>query len=128
MHFRIAILFYLFLFNYSLTASGTFIYPPDPPKKTVMVKESTFQMGKRLFERVFRTGNSCSTCHSKSADQKFRRRSLHRTINKFLPWLNKCVLDGKRIGGDQAYSGESLEYQSLRLYLAREYRLLEYLK
>ena len=111
-----------------LTASGTFIYPPDPPKKIPVVNEAQFEMGRKFFTKTFPTGQSCANCHGKKAEKKFRRRGLHRKINKLLGQFNKCATDPQRLGIEKPYQPEDSEFRSVRFFLAKEYRLLEYLK
>ena len=107
--------------------SGTFTYPP-PPKVDIEVDEAKVAAGQELFNKIHDTGNSCKGCHAKGKKKRFKRRKLSRVINKLLPQVNKCYTSADRIAAAGELDAESTEFQNLRIFIAKKYRLLEYLK
>jgi len=122
---RVALLFCIWAQPW---ASGTFIYPPDPPKDSFQINEQSLAQGKLLLEKKEAHGRSCLDCHGPGQKKAFRRRGLYKKINKLLPQLNLCLTDPKRMAREKTYGEGDAEFKAIRLYLADKFLLVEYLK
>jgi len=107
-------------------ASGTFIMPPPPVKKVVLDPE-LLQMGTQFVVRTSANGKFCLSCHGKDKPQEFKRRSLGSIFPQLTQKVNLCWTDGTRMGEQGFIESDTRIMQSIRTWLAKEYRLEEQL-
>ncbi len=114
-----------FIFLGSVYASGTFFRPPPPPR-TQNLDPQDLKKGEEIYRKQVGS-QSCAGCHHEGQKQAFRRRSLSRAFRKFGETIRDCQLDAGRMGLQVAYVETPEDLQAIKTYLAKEYRLEEYL-
>lgn len=108
-------------------ASGTIVIPP-PPKPKVVLDAAKIAKGESLFKKANDAGVSCSTCHVKGAKKAFRRRKLARKLKGISKNIKKCSLTDGRMG-EHFYNGLNKEdIVAIQQFLAKKYRLEDYLR
>lgn len=118
----------LFLFGLSrVPASGTFFYQ-SPPKPRQILEQGVVELGKSIFEKTNDKGLSCSSCHAKKSEYKFRRRKLSKIINDLQGNIKKCSVASDRMGFSQTITATDESLEALKLYIAQKWKLLDYLR
>lgn len=108
-------------------ASGTIVVSP-PPKPRVILDANKVAKGELLFKQTNKAGISCSTCHVKGAKKAFRRRKLARKLKGISKNIKNCSLTEGRMG-EHFYNGlNSEDIVAIQQFLAKKYRLEDYLR
>ena len=123
---RLEIPLFLFLLA-ALPASGTFVYQ-SPPKPRKPLDQNLVKRGKGIFEKTNDQGLSCSSCHAKKSKYKFRRRKLSKIINGLQVNIEKCSVATDRMGLSQTIASTDETLQALKLYIAKHWKVLDYLR
>ena len=118
----------LFLFGLSmLPASGTFVYQ-SPPKPRQILDQNVVELGKGIFEKTNDKGLSCSSCHAKKSEYKFRRRKLSKIINDLQGNIKKCSVASDRMSLSQTITATDESLEALKLYIAQQWKVLDYIR
>ncbi|PCJ17459.1 MAG: hypothetical protein COB02_13635 [Candidatus Cloacimonadota bacterium] len=111
----------------SLFASGTIVIPP-PPKPKIPLDLAKIAKGKLLFYQKSATGMSCSACHNKGEVKPFRRRKLAKKLKRISKNIKKCSFADGRMGKEFHNSINKKDIVAIQQFLAKKYRLEDYLR
>ena len=111
----------------TIYASGTIVIPP-PPKPRVALDPQKIERGKELFEKKNSNGVSCKTCHAKGGVKAFRRRKLAKKLKRISKNTKRCSLTEGRMGKEFHENLNKEDIVALQQFLAKKYRLEDYLR